>query len=75
MAEAQYQPEPDLFGEPENIPPATSGPVASKFDSSTAVGIDLPFVPDGQGHFKRNFSQIKQAKAINSKFLMCRLIC
>ena len=42
MAEAQYQPEPDLFVEPENIPPATPGPVASKFDSSTAVGIDLP---------------------------------
>ncbi len=72
MDEAQYQPEPDLFVEPENIPPATPGPVASKFDSSTAVGIDLPFVPDGQGHFKRNFSQIKQAKANLVNLLLTR---
>jgi len=72
MAEAQYQPEPDLFVEPENIPPATPGPVAAKFDESTAVGIDLPFVPDAQGHFKRNFSQIKQAKANLVNLLLTR---
>ena len=63
MAEAQYQPEPDIFIEPDDIPPATPGPVASKFGQNVAVGIDLPFVPDGQGQFKRNYSQIKQARA------------
>ena len=67
MAEAQYQP---TFEELEqihgDIPVATPGPVAAKFDDSTAVGIDLPFVPDGQGHFKRNYSQITQARAHKS---------
>ena len=69
--EAQYQP-PDLFVEPEDIPPATPGPVASKFDQNVAVGIDLPFVPDGQGQFKRNYSQIKQARANMVNLLLTR---
>ena len=34
MAEAQYQPEPDIFIEPDDIPPATPGPVAAKFDQN-----------------------------------------
>jgi phage baseplate assembly protein W len=69
--EAQYQP-PDLFVEPEDIPPATPGPVASKFYQNVAVGIDLPFVPDGQGQFKRNYSQIKQARANMVNLLLTR---
>ena len=72
MPEAQYQPEPDIFIEPDDIPPATPGPVASKFDQNVAVGIDLPFVPDGQGQFKRNYSQIKQARANLVNLLLTR---
>ena len=72
MAEAQYQPEPDIFIEPDDIPPATPGPVAAKFDQNVAVGIDLPFVPDGQGQFKRNYSQIKQARANLVNLLLTR---
>ena len=72
MAEAQYQPEPDIFIEPEDIPPATAGSVAAKFDQNVAVGIDLPFVPDGQGQFKRNYSQIKQARANLVNLLLTR---
>ena len=71
--EAQYQP---TFEELEqihgDIPVATPGPVAAKFDDSTAVGIDLPFVPDGQGHFKRNYSQITQARANLVNLLLTR---
>ena len=73
MAEAQYQPTEEELDEIYNdIPVATPGPVASKFDDSVAVGIDLPFVPDGQGHFKRNFSQIKQARANLVNLLLTR---
>jgi phage baseplate assembly protein W len=72
MAEAQYQPEPDIFIEPEDIPPATAGPVASKFDQNVAVGIDLPFVPDNQGQFKRNYSQLSQARANLRNLLLTR---
>ena len=72
MAEAQYQPEPDIFIEQEDISPATPGPVAAKFDQNVAVGIDLPFVPDGQGQFKRNYSQIKQARANLVNLLLTR---
>ena len=72
MAEAQYQPEPDIFIEPDDIPPASPGPIASKFDQNVAVGIDLPFVPDGQGQFKRNYSEIKQARANIVNLLLTR---
>ena len=71
MAEAQYQPE-DIFIEPQDIPAATPGPVASKFDESVAVGIDLPFVPDGQGQFRQNYSQIKQGRANLVNLLLTR---
>ena len=54
------------------IPPATPGPVAAKFDKNVAVGIDLPFVPDNQGQFKRNYSQIKQARANLVNLLLTR---
>lgn len=57
MAEAQYQPEPDIFIEPDDIPPATPGPVAAKFDQNVAVGIDLPFVPDGHDHLVQMVNQ------------------
>jgi len=74
MAEAQYQPEPDLFveGGRGDIPLATSGPVASKLDQNVAVGIDLPFVPDGQGQFRRNYSQLSQARANLRNLLLTR---
>jgi phage baseplate assembly protein W len=72
MAEAQYQPDPDIFIEQEDISPATPGPVAAKFDQNVAVGIDLPFVPDNQGQFKRNYSQIKQARANLVNLLLTR---
>ena len=68
---AQYEPE-DLFVQPDDIPVATPGPVASKFDQNVAVGIDLPFVPDGQGQFKRNYSEIKQARANLVNLLLTR---
>jgi len=74
--EAQYQPQEisddDLMERFNGIPPATPGPVASKFDQNVAVGIDLPFVPDSQGQFKRNFSQIKQARANLVNLLLTR---
>ena len=72
MAEAQYQPEPDIFIAPDDIPPASPGPIASKFDQNVAVGIDLQFVPDCQGQFKRNYSEIKQARANIVNLLLTR---
>jgi phage baseplate assembly protein W len=74
MAEAQYEPSyEDLEQIHDSIPAATPGAVASKFDQNVVVGIDLPFVPDAQGQFKRNYSQLKQAKANLVNLLLTRM--
>ena len=69
---AQYQQEESIFIEPQDIPPATPGAVASKFDDSVAIGIDLPMVLGGANGFKQNFSVLKQAKANLINLLLTR---